>query len=77
MLANTGRSFWASPYDLPLTAEMLSVIRPVTGHHPLRHAVFTHANGDHTHGGQLLPGSACVIGADGTAHEMRTEMASN
>ncbi|MFE1172837.1 hypothetical protein [Streptomyces sp. NPDC058773] len=38
-------------------------------------SVLTHANGDHTHGGQLLPGSASIIAAEGTAHEMRPELA--
>ncbi|MER6842173.1 fumarylacetoacetate hydrolase family protein [Streptomyces platensis] len=76
LIAGDGASLLVDTlYDLPLTAEMLSGIRPVTDHHPLSHAVLTHANGDHTHGGQLLPGSACVIAAEGTAHEMRTEMA--
>lgn len=62
-------------YDLPLTAEMLSGMRPITDRHPLSHAVLTHSNGDHTHGGQLLPGPVRVLAAEGTAHEMRTEMA--
>ncbi|GAA3193716.1 MULTISPECIES: fumarylacetoacetate hydrolase family protein [Streptomyces] len=62
-------------YDLPLTAEMLSGMRPVTDRHPLSHAVLTHANGDHTHGGQLLPEATRLIAAEGTAHEMRGEMA--
>ncbi|MFD1930215.1 MULTISPECIES: fumarylacetoacetate hydrolase family protein [Nonomuraea] len=61
-------------YDLPLTAEMLAGMRPITDRHPLGHAVLTHANGDHTHGGQLLPDAVRVIAAEGTAHEMRTEM---
>ncbi|MFE0151675.1 fumarylacetoacetate hydrolase family protein [Nonomuraea sp. NPDC059007] len=62
-------------YDLRHTAEMLDGLRQVTDRHPLTHHVLTHANGDHTHGGQLLPGSVRVIAAGGTAHEMRTEMA--
>ncbi|MFI6393526.1 fumarylacetoacetate hydrolase family protein [Nonomuraea sp. NPDC050540] len=62
-------------YDLRHTAEMLDGLRQVTDRHPLTHHVLTHANGDHTHGGQLLPGSVRVIAAEGTAHEMRTEMA--
>ncbi|MDP9864849.1 MULTISPECIES: fumarylacetoacetate hydrolase family protein [Streptosporangium] len=62
-------------YDLPLTAEMLSGMEPITDRHPIGHAVLTHANGDHTHGGQLLAGSVRVVAAEGTAHEMHTEMA--
>ncbi|WP_327690177.1 fumarylacetoacetate hydrolase family protein [Streptomyces tubercidicus] len=76
LIAGEGASLLVDTlYDLPLTAEMLSGTRPVTDRHPLRHAVLTHANGDHTHGGQLLPGSVRVIAAEGTAHEMHTEMA--
>lgn len=61
-------------YDLPLTAEMLSAMRAATDRHPLTHAVFTHSNGDHTHGGSLLDDSVQIIAAEGTAHEMRTEI---
>ncbi|MGW0484517.1 fumarylacetoacetate hydrolase family protein [Nonomuraea sp. NPDC003214] len=61
-------------YDLRLTAAMLDGMRPVTDRHPISHHVLTHANGDHTHGGQLLAGSVRVIAAEGTAHEMRTEL---
>ncbi|MCW7984318.1 2-hydroxyhepta-2,4-diene-1,7-dioate isomerase [Streptomyces platensis subsp. clarensis] len=76
LIAGDGASLLVDTlYDLPLTAEMLSGMRPVTDRNPLSHAVLTHANGDHTHGGQLLPASTRVIAAEGTAHEMRTEMA--
>ncbi|NUT99677.1 MAG: MBL fold metallo-hydrolase [Saccharothrix sp.] len=61
-------------YDLPLTAEMLAGMAAITDRNPLRHHVLTHANGDHTHGGQLLPADVRVIAAEGTAHEMRTEL---
>ncbi|MFF5210157.1 fumarylacetoacetate hydrolase family protein [Streptosporangium sp. NPDC000396] len=61
-------------YDLPLTAEMLSAMREITDRNPLTHAVLTHANGDHTHGGQLLAESVRVIAAKGTAEEMHTEV---
>ncbi|MFE3452226.1 MBL fold metallo-hydrolase [Nonomuraea sp. NPDC059194] len=76
LIAGDGASLLVDTlYDLPLTAEMLSGMRPITDRHPIGHAVLTHANGDHTHGGQLLPESARVIAAEGTAHEMHTEMA--
>ncbi|TJZ59055.1 MBL fold metallo-hydrolase [Streptomyces piniterrae] len=75
LVAGNGASLLVDTlYDLPLTAEMLSGMRPITDRHPLGHAVLTHANGDHTHGGQLLPGAVRVLAAEGTAHEMRTEM---
>ncbi|MER5318165.1 fumarylacetoacetate hydrolase family protein [Streptosporangium roseum] len=61
-------------YDLSLTGEMLDGMRVVTDRHPLTHAVLTHADGDHTHGGGLLPAQVRVITAEGTAHGMRTEM---
>ncbi|MFJ5680647.1 fumarylacetoacetate hydrolase family protein [Streptomyces sp. NPDC093097] len=61
-------------FDLPLTAEMLDGMRSITDRHPLSHAVLTHSNGDHTHGGQLLPDTARIIAAKGTAGEMHSEM---
>ncbi|MDF2707404.1 MAG: 2-hydroxyhepta-2,4-diene,7-dioate isomerase [Nonomuraea muscovyensis] len=61
-------------FDLPLTAEMLDAMRPVTDRHPLTHAVLTHANGDHTHGNQLLGEHVQIIAAEATCAEMRHEM---
>ncbi|MFE0186889.1 fumarylacetoacetate hydrolase family protein [Streptomyces sp. NPDC058989] len=76
LIAGEGASLLVDTlYDLPLTAEMLAGMRPITDRHPLSHTVLTHANGDHTHGGQLLPDPVRVLAAEGTAREMRTEMA--
>ncbi|MFI7439640.1 fumarylacetoacetate hydrolase family protein [Nonomuraea indica] len=61
-------------FDLPLTAEMLDAMRPVTDRHPLTHAVITHANGDHTHGNQLLGEHVRIVAAEATCSEMRHEM---
>ncbi|MFI6600726.1 fumarylacetoacetate hydrolase family protein [Nonomuraea sp. NPDC050536] len=61
-------------YDLPLTTEMLAAMSGITAANPLTHAVLTHANGDHTHGGQLLGQDVRVVAAEGTAREMRTEI---
>ncbi|NRQ32470.1 MBL fold metallo-hydrolase [Nonomuraea sp. NN258] len=61
-------------FDLPLTAEMLDAMRPITDRHPLTHAVVTHANGDHTHGNQLLGEGTRIVAAEATCAEMRHEM---
>ncbi|GAA1536937.1 fumarylacetoacetate hydrolase family protein [Actinomadura kijaniata] len=61
-------------FDLRLTAEMLDAMRPVTGRRPITRAVITHANGDHTHGNQLLDERVQIIAAEATCAEMRHEM---
>ena len=61
-------------FDLRLTGEMLAAMAPITSRHPLTHAVLTHANGDHTHGNQLLGDSVRIVAAAGTAEQMRTEL---
>ncbi|GII04088.1 fumarylacetoacetate hydrolase family protein [Planobispora takensis] len=61
-------------FDLPLTAEMLDAMRPITDRHPLTRAVVTHSDGDHTHGNQLLDGHVQIIAAEATRTEMRHEM---
>jgi len=50
-------------YDLPLTAEMLEAMRPITDTHPITHAVLTHCNGDHVNGNQLLAESVRIVAA--------------
>jgi 2-keto-4-pentenoate hydratase/2-oxohepta-3-ene-1,7-dioic acid hydratase in catechol pathway/glyoxylase-like metal-dependent hydrolase (beta-lactamase superfamily II) len=62
-------------FDLRLTGEMLTAMEPVTDRHPLTHAVLTHANGDHTHGNQLLGDSVRITAAADTAQQMHTEIA--
>jgi 2-keto-4-pentenoate hydratase/2-oxohepta-3-ene-1,7-dioic acid hydratase in catechol pathway/glyoxylase-like metal-dependent hydrolase (beta-lactamase superfamily II) len=75
LIAGDGASLLVDTlFDLPLTAEMLAAMRAVTDRHPLAHAVITHANGDHTHGNQLLGESVEIIAAAATCTEMRHEM---
>ncbi|MFI0422304.1 fumarylacetoacetate hydrolase family protein [Spongiactinospora sp. 9N601] len=61
-------------FDLPLTAEMLDAMGEITARHPLTHAVLTHADGDHTHGTQLLDEHVRIIAAEATRAEMRHGM---
>ena len=62
-------------FDLHLTREMLAAMAPITDRHPLRWAVMTHSNGDHTHGNQLLDKAVRIVAAEGTDTEMRHEPA--
>ncbi|OIN79976.1 fumarylacetoacetate hydrolase family protein [Mycobacterium malmoense] len=62
-------------FDLHLTREMLEAMAPITDRHPLRWAVMTHSNGDHTHGNQLLDKAVRIVAAEGTDTEMRHEPA--
>src|ERR1700760_227234 len=57
-------------FDLPLTREMLTAMKPVTDRAPITDALITHSNGDHTHGNQLLDASVRIIAAAGTAEEI-------
>ncbi|MDO9175410.1 MAG: MBL fold metallo-hydrolase, partial [Actinomycetota bacterium] len=56
-------------FDLPLTAEMLASMAPVTAAAPIGTLLNTHANGDHCYGNQLVEGAE-IIASDATAHEM-------
>lgn len=62
-------------FDLALTREMLTAMRPITEAAPITDAVITHSNGDHTHGNQLLDASVRIIAARGTAEEIEHGMA--
>jgi 2-keto-4-pentenoate hydratase/2-oxohepta-3-ene-1,7-dioic acid hydratase in catechol pathway/glyoxylase-like metal-dependent hydrolase (beta-lactamase superfamily II) len=62
-------------FDLALTREMLTAMKPITDHAPITHALITHSNGDHTHGNQLLDASVQIIAAQGTAEEIAHGMA--
>ena len=62
-------------FDLALTREMLTAMKPITDHAPITDALITHSNGDHTHGNQLLDGSVRIIAAKGTADEIAHGMA--
>ena len=57
-------------FDLPLTREMLTAMKPITDRAPITDALITHSNGDHTHGNQLLDPSVRIIAAAGTAEEI-------
>jgi 2-keto-4-pentenoate hydratase/2-oxohepta-3-ene-1,7-dioic acid hydratase in catechol pathway/glyoxylase-like metal-dependent hydrolase (beta-lactamase superfamily II) len=62
-------------FDLALTREMLTAMKPITSSAPITDALITHSNGDHTHGNQLLDGSVRIIAAQGTADEIAHGMA--
>ncbi|KAA8968811.1 fumarylacetoacetate hydrolase family protein [Mycobacterium sp.] len=62
-------------FDLALTREMLSAMSQITDRAPITDALITHANGDHTHGNQLLDHSVRIIAAEGTAEEIAHGMA--
>src|SRR4029077_12510719 len=62
-------------FDLPLTREMLTAMKPITSSAPITDALITHSNGDHTHGNQLLDESVRIIAAQGTADEIAHGMA--
>jgi 2-keto-4-pentenoate hydratase/2-oxohepta-3-ene-1,7-dioic acid hydratase in catechol pathway/glyoxylase-like metal-dependent hydrolase (beta-lactamase superfamily II) len=57
-------------FDLALTREMLTAMKPITTSAPITDALITHSNGDHTHGNQLLDASVRIIAAKGTADEI-------
>src|SRR5574337_255323 len=61
-------------FDLGLTREMLGAMAPITDSAPITDLVLTHADGDHTHGDQLLDGAVQVIAATGTAAEIADRM---
>jgi cyclase len=56
-------------FDLAMTREMLAGLGPVTGEHPIRTVVNTHANGDHWFGNELVA-DAEIIASAPTAAEM-------
>jgi glyoxylase-like metal-dependent hydrolase (beta-lactamase superfamily II) len=57
-------------FDAPLTREMLDAMAPITAAAPIRHALITHSNGDHTHGTTLLDPSVRILAATATAEEI-------
>src|SRR5271166_7076892 len=62
-------------FDLALTREMLTAMKPITDGAPITDALITHSNGDHTHGNQLLDASVRILAAQGTADEIAHGMA--
>jgi glyoxylase-like metal-dependent hydrolase (beta-lactamase superfamily II) len=56
-------------FDLRLTGELLEAVAGIIADHPLRSAVNTHANGDHTFGNALLPAGVRLWGSAATVGE--------
>lgn len=76
LVAGAGASLLVDTlFDLALTREMLTAMRPITSLAPITDALITHSNGDHTHGNQLLDASVRIIAASGTADEIAHGMA--
>ncbi|OBI19179.1 2-hydroxyhepta-2,4-diene-1,7-dioate isomerase [Mycobacterium sp. E2327] len=76
LIAGDGASLLVDTlFDLALTREMLTAMRPVTASAPITDALITHSNGDHTHGNQLLDASVRILAAQGTADEIAHGMA--
>ena len=59
-------------FDLALTREMLTAMKPITDRAPITDALITHSNGDHTHGNQLLDASVRIIAAKAPPRRSRT-----
>jgi len=58
-------------FDLPLTAEMLQSMAPITCKKPISTVVNTHANGDHCYGNQLVAGDGvAIVASTAAASEM-------
>jgi glyoxylase-like metal-dependent hydrolase (beta-lactamase superfamily II) len=58
-------------FDLALTAEMLTAMRPLLQRSPLAGAFNTHGNGDHCYGNQSLPAAVPIYATEIAAEEMR------
>lgn len=56
-------------FDLVLTEQMLTAMRPLSAKAPIGTVVNTHANGDHCYGNQLVR-DAEIIATTAAAHEM-------
>jgi len=56
-------------FDLRLTGDLLDAIAAIVADHPLRTAVNTHSNGDHTFGNQLLPDDASIWASEFAAED--------
>lgn len=71
LVAGDGQSLLVDTlFDAPLTREMLDALTSITDTAPIRDALITHSNGDHTHGAMVLGPSVRVIAAEATADEM-------
>lgn len=72
LLAGSGESLLVDTLtNVPLTADMLRAMAPITAAAPIRTLAITHGNLDHYFGNQLVEGARIVASA-ATAHEMAT-----
>jgi len=58
-------------FDLNLTRDMLSAMRPITDDNPIGQAFNTHGNGDHWFGNGLLPDGIPIIASTRAIEDMR------
>ena len=58
-------------FDLKLTRDMLSAMRPITDENPIGQAFNTHGNGDHWFGNGLLPNGIPIIASTRAIEDMR------
>jgi glyoxylase-like metal-dependent hydrolase (beta-lactamase superfamily II) len=56
-------------FDLRMTGDLLEAAAPIVADNPIRLAVNTHANGDHTFGNQLLPDDATIWASTSAAED--------
>jgi cyclase len=56
-------------FDLRMTGDLIDAITPIVADAPLRFAVNTHSNGDHTFGNQLLPEDANIWASSAAAED--------
>ncbi|MCV7408508.1 2-hydroxyhepta-2,4-diene-1,7-dioate isomerase [Mycobacterium florentinum] len=76
LVAGDGQSLLVDTlFDAQLTREMLDALAPITDTAPIRDALITHSNGDHTHGAMLLDPSVRIVAAEATADEIAHDMA--
>ena len=67
IIEGDGQSFLVDTlFDLTLTREMLEAMSDVTSRSPLKGALNTHANGDHTFGNELLGPDVVIYATEET-----------
>ena len=58
-------------FDLNLTRDMLTAMKPITDRHPIGQAFNTHGNGDHWYGNELLPDNIPIVASAGAVEVMK------
>ncbi len=58
-------------FDLNLTRDMLTAMKPITDQHPIGLAFNTHGNGDHWYGNELLPDNIPIVASAGAVEVMK------